>query len=209
MFSKLKEDLQMQQRKPTRLQNLQDGCPFIIEPLKEVFKLMYLIRGGDSTCKVQGYKQTDAGGYSPFIDFFAPATEVIYDEGRECLPIIEQGGVSIPKEYLNSILKEDKQDKQDKEHKEQVKSKTKKVKKMSIENVKQTRAGAGRPKKHSIQLPRHEEFTVSKIAAKFGVKKFVVNNEIAKIQRENPESIKVVGSMPQGKGKPAKVFKLV
>jgi hypothetical protein len=50
---------------------------------------------------------------------------------------------------------------------------------------------------------------VSKIAAKFGVKKFVVNNEIAKIQRENPESIKVVGSMPQGKGKPAKVFKLV
>lgn len=193
----------MQQRKPTRLQNLQDGCPFIIEPLKEVFKLMYLIRGGDSTCKVQGYKQTDAGGYSPFIDFFAPATEVIYDEGRECLPIIEQGGVSIPKEVLNSILNEKK------EEEKEVKPKTKKVKKMSIENVKQTRAGAGRPKKHSIELPRHEEFTVSKIAAKLGVKKFVVNNHIAKIQRENPESIKVVGSMPQAKGKPAKVFKLV
>jgi hypothetical protein len=203
MFSKLKEDSQMQQRKPTRLQNLQDGCPFIIEPLKEVFKLMYLIRGGDSTCKVQGYKQTDAGGYSPFIDFFAPATEVIYDEGRECLPIIEQGGVSIPKEVLNSILNEKK------EEEKEVKPKTKKVKKMSIENVKQTRAGAGRPKKHSIELPRHEEFTVSKIAAKLGVKKFVVNNHIAKIQRENPESIKVVGSMPQAKGKPAKVFKLV
>ena len=54
----------MQQRKATRLQNLQDGSPFIIEPLKEVFKVMYLIRGGDSTCKVQGYKQTEAGGYS-------------------------------------------------------------------------------------------------------------------------------------------------
>jgi len=205
MFSKLKEDSQMQQRKPTRLQNLQDGCPFIIEPLKEVFKLMYLIRGGDSTCKVQGYKQTDAGGYSPFIDFFAPATEVIYDEGRECLPIIEQGGVSIPKEYLNSILKEDKQDK---EHKEE-KPKTKKVKKMSIENVNNTKAGAGRPKKHSIELPRHEEFTVSKIAAKLGVKKFVVNNHIAKIQRENPDSLQVVGTLPQAKGKAAKVFKLV
>jgi hypothetical protein len=203
MFSKLKEDSQMQQRKPTRLQNLQDGCPFIIEPLKEVFKLMYLIRGGDSTCKVQGYKQTDAGGYSPFIDFFAPATEVIYDEGRECLPIIEQGGVSIPKEYLNTILNEKK------EEEKEVKPKTKKVKKMSIENVKQTGAGAGRPKKHSIQLPRHEEFTVSKIAAKFGVKKFVVNNEIAKIQRENPNSLQIVGTLPQAKGKPAKVFKLI
>ena len=193
----------MQQRKPTRLQNLQDGCPFIIEPLKEVFKLMYLIRGGDSTCKVQGYKQTDAGGYSPFVDFFAPATEVIYDEGRECLPIIEQGGVSIPKEYLNTILNEEK------EKKEEVKPKTKKVKKMSIENVKNTKAGAGRPKKHSIELPRHEEFTVSNIAAKLGVKKFVVNNQIAKIQRENPTSLQVVGTLPQAKGKAAKVFKLV
>ena len=193
----------MQQRKATRLQNLQDGSPFIIEPLKEVFKLMYLIRGGDSTCKVQGYKQTDAGGYSPFVDFFAPATEVIYDEGRECLPIIEQGGVSIPKEYLNTILNEEK------EKKEEVKHKTKKVKKMSIDNVKNTKAGAGRPKKHSIELPRHEEFTVSNIAAKLGVKKFVVNNQIAKIQRENPASLQVVGTLPQAKGKAAKVFKLI
>lgn len=193
----------MQQRKPTRLQNLQDGCPFIIEPLKEVFKLMYLIRGGDSTCKVQGYKQTDAGGYSPFIDFFAPATEVIYDEGRECLPIIEQGGVSIPKQYLNTILNEEK------EKKEEAKPKTKKVKKMKVETNENTKLGAGRPKKHSIELPRHEEFTVSNIAAKLGVKKFVVNNHIAKIQRESPDSIKVVGTMPQGKGKPARVFKLI
>jgi hypothetical protein len=205
MFSKHKEDLLMQPRKPTRLQNLQDGCPFIIEPLKEVFKLMYLIRGGDSTCKVQGYKQTDAGGYSPFVDFFAPATEVVYDEGRERLPIIEQGGVSIPKEYLNTILNEEKERKQE----DKVKEKPKKVKKMKIEIIEKTKAGAGRPKKHSIELPRHEEFTVSNIAAKLGVKKFVVNNHLAKIQRENPESIKVVGSMPQSKGKPAKVFKLI
>jgi hypothetical protein len=193
----------MQSRKPTRLQNLQDGSPFIIEPLREVFKLMYLIRGGDSTCKVQGYKQTDAGGYSPFIDFFAPATEVLYDEERQALPILEQGGVAIPKEYLNLILNEEK------EEKKQVKQKTKKVKKMNIEAIAKTNNGAGRPKKHSIELPHGEEFTVSKIAAKLGVKKFVVNNQIAKIQRENPDSIKVVGSMPQAKGKAARVFKLI
>jgi hypothetical protein len=203
MFSKLKEDLQMQQRRTTQLQNLQDGAPFIVESLQEVFKLMYLLRGGESTCKVQGYKQTDAGGYSPFVDFFAPAAMVSYDVERQKLPINKEGMITIPKEVLNTILNEKK------EEEKEVKPKTKKVKKMSIENVNNTKAGAGRPKKHSIELPRHEEFTVSKIAAKFGVKKFVVNNEIAKIQRENPESIKVVGSMPQGKGKPAKVFKLV
>ena len=193
----------MQQRRTTQLQNLQDGAPFIVESLQEVFKLMYLIRGGESTCKVQGYKQTDAGGYSPFVDFFAPAAMVSYDVERQKLPINKEGMITIPKEVLNTILNEKK------EEEKEVKPKTKKVKKMSIENVNNTKAGAGRPKKHSIELPRHEEFTVSKIAAKFGVKKFVVNNEIAKIQRENPESIKVVGSMPQGKGKPAKVFKLV
>jgi len=203
MFSKLKEDSQMQQRRTTQLQNLQDGAPFIVESLQEVFKLMYLIRGGESTCKVQGYKQTDAGGYSPFVDFFAPAAMVSYDVERQKLPINKEGMITIPKEVLNSILNEKK------EEEKEVKPKTKKVKKMSIENVNNTKAGAGRPKKHSIELPRHEEFTVSKIAAKLGVKKFVVNNHIAKIQRENPESIKVVGSMPQAKGKAAKVFKLI
>jgi len=205
MFSKHKEDSLMQQRKATRLQNLQDGSPFIIEPLKEVFKVMYLIRGGDSTCKVQGYKQTEAGGYSPFIDFFAPATEVVYDEERESLPILEQGGVSIPKEYLTTILNEEKEKKQE----DKVKQKPNKAKKMKIETIEKVKVGAGRPKKHSIQLPHGEEFTVSKIAAKLGVKKFVVNNQIAKIQRENPESIKVVGSISQGRGKAAKVFKLI
>jgi len=198
----------MQQRRTTQLQNLQDGAPFIVESLQEMFKLMYLIRGGESTCKVQGYKQTDAGGYSPFVDFFAPAAMVSYDVERQKLPINKEGMITIPKEILNTILKEDKQEKEHKEEKQE-KPKTKKVKKMSIENVKHTKAGAGRPKKHSIQLPRHEEFTVGHIAAKLGVKKFVVNNEIAKIQRENPESIKVVGSLPQAKGKAAKVFKLV
>jgi hypothetical protein len=203
MFSKLKEDSQMQQRRTTQLQNLQDGAPFIVESLQEVFKLMYLIRGGESTCKVQGYKQTDAGGYSPFVDFFAPAAMVSYDVERQKLPINKEGMITIPKEILNTILNEKK------EEEKEVKPKTKKVKKMNIENVKQTRAGAGRPKKHSIQLPRHEEFTVSKIAAKFGVKKFVINNEIAKIQRENPNALQVVGTLPQAKGKPAKVFKLI
>lgn len=192
----------MQQRRTTQLQNLQDGAPFIVESLQEVFKLMYLIRGGESTCKVQGYKQTDAGGYSPFVDFFAPAAMVSYDVERQKLPINKEGMITIPKEILNTILNEKK------EEEKEVKPKTKKVKKMSIENVKHTKVGAGRPKKHAIQLPRHEEFTVGHIAAKLGVKKFVINNEIAKIQRENPDAIQIVGTKPQGKGKPARVFKL-
>jgi hypothetical protein len=192
----------MQQRRTTQLQNLQDGSPFIVESLQEVFKLMYLIRGGESTCKVQGYKQTDAGGYSPFVDFFAPAAMVSYDVERQKLPINKEGMITIPKEILNTILNEKK------EEEKEVKPKTKKVKKMSIENVKHTKVGAGRPKKHAIQLPRHEEFTVGHIAAKLGVKKFVINNEIAKIQRENPDTIQIVGTKPQGKGKPARVFKL-
>ena len=123
------------------------------------------------------------------------------------MPILEQGGVSIPKEYLTTILNEEKE--KEKKQEDKVKQKPKKVNKMSIEIIEKVKAGAGRPKKHSIQLPHGEEFTVSRIAAKLGVKKFVVNNQIAKIQRENPESIKVVGSMSQGKGKAAKVFKLI
>jgi hypothetical protein len=192
----------MQQRRTTQLQNLQDGAPFIVESLKDTFKLMYLIRGGESTCKVQGYKQTDAGGYSPFVDFFAPAAMVSYDVERQKLPINKEGMITIPKEYLNTILNEKK------EEEKEVKPKTKKVKKMSIEIEEQVKMGAGRPKKHAIQLPRGEEFTVGHIAAKLGVKKFVINNEIAKIQRENPNALQVVGTMPQGKGKPARVFKL-
>ncbi len=194
----------MQQRRTTQLQNLQDGSPFIVESLQEVFKLMYLIRGGESTCKVQGYKQTDAGGYSPFVDFFAPAAMVSYDVERQKLPINKEGMITIPKEILNTILNEKKEE--EKEHKTK---KNRKALKMSIEIEEQVKNGAGRPKKHIIQLPRHEEFTVGNIAAKLGVKKFVINNEIAKIQRENPNALQVVGALPQAKGKPAKVFKLV
>jgi len=192
----------MQQRRTTQLQNLQDGTPFVIESLKETFKLMYLLRGGQSTCKVQGYKQTEAGSYSPFVDFFAPATMVSPDESREKLPINKDGILTIPKEYLNTILNEKK------EEEKEVKPKAKKVKKMSIEIEERVKIGAGRPKKHTIQLPRGEEFTVGNIAAKLGVKKFVINNEIAKIQRENPNALQVVGTLPQAKGKPARVFKL-
>lgn len=71
-----------------------------------------------------------------------------------------------------------------------------------------TKNAVGRPKKYSIELPHGEEFTVSNVAAKLGVKKFVINNEIARIQRETPDILQVVGSVPQGKGKPARVFKL-
>jgi hypothetical protein len=202
MYSRAKEVLQMPPRKSIRLQNLQDGDPFVIESLKSTYELMYLIRAGESTCKVQGYKQTDTGGYSPFVDFFSPATMVYYDNNRERLQLNKDGRLTIPKEYLNSILNEEEVEKETKP------KKNRKALKMSIENENPVKNGAGRPKKHRIQLPRGEEFTVGEIANKLGVKKFVINNEIAKIQRESPDILQVVGTLPQAKGKPARVFKL-
>jgi len=194
--------------KTSRLENLPDGAPFIIPALPDHFRLLYLVRGGQSTCKVQGYKKTDAGGYSPMIDFFAPATAVLYDNTRKQLPISKEGTISIPREYMAQVSSEVKEEKQEEK---KVNKKTKGVNKMSIETTTigiPTKNAVGRPKKYSIELPHGEEFTVSNVAAKLGVKKFVINNEIARIQRETPDILQVVGSVPQGKGKPARVFKL-
>jgi hypothetical protein len=203
MYLRQLEDLQMHSRKSVRLDNLVDGSPFTIPFLGDQYKLLYLVRGGDSTCKVQGYKRTDAGGYSPFSDFFSPGTEVVGDKTRNILSISKDGELSIPKEYVSEILSEKQEEKKVK--------KSKGVKKMSVETQSPVgvKNAVGRPKKHRIELPHGEEFTVSKIAEKLGVKKFVVNNEIARLQRETPESLQVVGSVPQGKGKPARVFKLI
>ena len=203
MYLRQLEDLQMHSRKSVRLDNLVDGSPFTIPFLGDQYKLLYLVRGGDSTCKVQGYKRTDAGGYSPFSDFFSPGTEVVADKTRNILSILKDGTLPIPKEYVSEILTEKQEEKKVK--------KSKGVKKMSIETQLPigTKNAVGRPKKHRIELPHGEEFTVSKIAEKLGVKKFVVNNEIARLQRETPESLQVIGSVPQGKGKPARVFKLI
>ena len=194
--------------KTSRLENLPDGAPFVIPALPDHFKILYLVRGGQSTCKVQGYKKTDAGGYSPMIDFFAPATAVLYDNTREQLPISKEGTISIPREYMSQVSSEAKEEKQEEK---KVNKKTKGVNKMSIETINMgipTKNVVGRPKKYNIELPHGEEFTVSNVAAKLGVKKFVINNEIARIQRETPDILQVVGSVPQGKGKPARVFKL-
>lgn len=203
MYLRQLEDLQMHSRKSVRLDNLVDGSPFTIPFLGDQYKLLYLVRGGDSTCKVQGYKKTEAGGYSPFSDFFSPGTEVVGDKTRNILSISKDGELSIPKEYVSEILSEKQEEKKVK--------KSKGVKKMSVETQSPVgvKNAVGRPKKHRIELPHGEEFTVSKIAEKLGVKKFVVNNEIARLQRETPESLQVVGSVPQGKGKPARVFKLI
>jgi hypothetical protein len=194
--------------KTSRLENLPDGAPFVIPALPDHFKILYLIRGGQSTCKVQGYKKTDAGGYSPMIDFFAPATAVLYDNTRKQLSISKEGTISIPREYMAQVSSEAKEEKQEEK---KVNKKTKGVNKMSIETINMgipTKNVVGRPKKYNIELPHGEEFTVSNVAAKLGVKKFVINNEIARIQRETPDILQVVGSVPQGKGKPARVFKL-
>ena len=142
------------------------------------------------------------------IDFFAPATAVLYDNTRKQLSISKEGTISIPREYMAQVSSEAKEEKQEEK---KVNKKTKGVNKMSIETITigiPTKNAVGRPKKYSIELPHGEEFTVSNVAAKLGVKKFVINNEIARIQRETPDILQVVGSVPQGKGKPARVFKL-
>jgi hypothetical protein len=194
----------MQSPKQVRLYNLVDGSPFTIPSLDDQYKLLYLVRGNDSTCKVQGYKKTEAGGYSPFSDFFSPGTEVLPDRTRKVLSTNKDGELSIPKEYVVEILNNNK--------KENQKTKTKGVKKMSvqmIDSIEETKKAVGRPKKHRIELPHGEEFTVSNIAERLGVKKFVINNEIARIQRQHPQELQIVGSMMRSKGKPARVFKLI
>ena len=189
--------------KRVRLYNLVDGSPFTIPFLDDQYKLLYLVRGNDSTCKVQGYKKTEAGGYSPFSDFFSPGTEVVPDRTRKVLNTNKDGELSIPKEYVVEILNNKQETK---------KPKTKGVKKMSVQMIdapEETKKSVGRPKKHRIELPHGEEFTVSNIAERLGVKKFVINNEIARIQREHPQDLQIVGSMMRSKGKPARVFKLI
>jgi hypothetical protein len=189
--------------KRVRLYNLVDGSPFTIPFLDDQYKLLYLVRGNDSTCKVQGYKKTEAGGYSPFSDFFSPGTEVVPDRTRKVLNTNKDGELSIPKEYVVEILTN---------RQETKKPKTKGVKKMSVQMIdapEETKKSVGRPKKHRIELPHGEEFTVSNIAERLGVKKFVINNEIARIQREHPQDLQIVGSMMRSKGKPARVFKLI
>lgn len=189
--------------KRVRLYNLVDGSPFTIPFLDDQYKLLYLVRGNDSTCKVQGYKKTEAGGYSPFSDFFSPGTEVVPDRTRKVLNTNKDGELSIPKEYVVEILTN---------RQETKKPKTKGVKKMSVQMIdapEETKKSVGRPKKYRIELPHGEEFTVSNIAERLGVKKFVINNEIARIQREHPQDLQIVGSMMRSKGKPARVFKLI
>lgn len=185
-------------KKTIRLDNLVDGTPFVVPSLEKEFRLMYLIRGGQSTCKVQGYKITESGGYSPFTGFFAPGTEVNFDKTRMSLPVSEKQEVLIPKEYINALL----------EKKQENKQENKKEKNMNTENN-NVKRGVGRPKKHRVNLPLDQEMTVAQMAKALGVEKFIINNEIARIKKEHPDKIEVVGKAPtQAKGKPAKVFKL-
>lgn len=196
----------MTSRKTIRLENLQDGSPFIVNGSENDFYCLYLVRGGDATCKVQGFKKTDAGNFTLFSDFFSPATEVYYDENRVPVTISKDGEISIPKEYTPVKEKELVEEKPtEKKEKKQAAKAFKPSNDMNNNNIKQK---AGRPKKHSVTLPKDIPFTIDEIAKTFGVKKFVINNEIARVKRENPLSIEIVGQKPYAKGKPAKVFKL-
>ena len=204
MSIRIKQNSQMHLRKKIKLKNLVDGSPFFIEGLEDQFKCLYLVRSGDSTCKVKGYKVTDAGGYSPFMDFFSPSTEVFPDNNREVLSINKDGDLSIPKELIP--------EKETKPEEPEKKRKTKAFKinnDMTTEPENQTKKGVGRPKKHKIELPKNKEFTVHALASELGVKKFVVNNELNKFKKENPDSFQIMGTVPCGKGKPARIFKLI
>lgn len=181
----------MNKNKYTHLKNLPDGSPFLVREDNEQFKYMYLIRGGDSTCKVQGFKKNEDKNYVLFVDFFSPATEVYSDMKRKILTINKNGLLSIPDEFNIS------------------QSNTKKEKKEKMNNT-TTKNSIGRPKKHRIVLPMNVEMTAKAMAEQLGVEKFVVNNELARIRKETPNKIQIVGSLNSttGKGKPAKVFKI-
>lgn len=195
----------MTSRKRIRLENLPDGAPFVIGGMENSFYCLYLVRGGDSTCKVQGFRKTDSGNFTHFSDFFSPATEVNYDDRRVMLSISKDGELSIPKEYLPVKEKEEVEKPENKKKEKAIKA-LKPTKDKDMNTIKQK---AGRPKKHSISLPKNKTFTIDEIAKTFGVKKFVINNEIARVKKENPSALEVVGSIPNAKGKPAKVFKLI
>jgi hypothetical protein len=172
------------------LSSLQDGSPFLFRSGSNEYVCMYLVRAGDSTCKVQGFKKTEAGNYSAFADFFSPATEVYYDANRKQLTINKNGLLSIPREEWETFG---------------VGSENKKEKKED-----KPKGGArGRPKKHKLDLPVGKEMTTSQMAEQLGVKKFVVSNEIAKIKKQTPSRILELNSVLNKKGKPAKVFKIL
>jgi hypothetical protein len=208
MFTKtILEDLQMILRKRVKLESLPDGSPFLIGGMENDFYCLYLVRGGDSTCKVQGFKRSDSGNFTHFLDFFSPATEVNYDDSRVMLTISKDGELSIPKEY-QPVKDKDKEEteKPEKKKKQKAIKALKPIKDNDMNTIKQK---AGRPKKHTISLPKNQTFTIDEIAKTFGVKKFVINNEIARVKKENPSALQIVGSLPNTKGKPAKVFKLI
>ncbi len=203
--------------KRTQLFSLQDGSPFTMPSCPE-FKYLYLVRGGDCTCRVSGYKQNDTGTYVGFTDFFSPATEVVHDSDRG--PMIKDGDgvLSISpaeknREIPNSISQqEDEQEVKPKKIKQQKKMEN--VIETAIEPTTEIstptkEAGQrGRKRKHFISLPTNAEFTVAEVALKLGVEKFVIANEIAKIKKATPDSIELVRTISGGKGKPVSVYKL-
>ena len=205
--------------KRTQLLSLQDGTPFTLPSCPE-FKYMYLVRGGDCTCRVQGYKLNENGVYMGFSEFFSPATEVLHDSSRLPMHKDKDGFLSIvpqdkAKEALNNPLdikskKVDNEEVKEKKQKEKKKQKKlKKAHKMNVETIENTEKPIrGRKRKYFIELPHNEEFTVSEVAKKLGVKNFVVSNEITKLKKEFPDCIELIRTVTGGKGKPARVYKL-
>ena len=174
----------MNTNKYSLLKNLDSGDPFIFRG-SEVFRNMFLVHSSDSRCVVKGEKafNTPSGElkWEPFTDSCAPDAEVFYDSAREKMEFEEESGVESTMEPT---------------------AKARAVK------VDAEPAKRGRKQLHSISLPIDTEFTVAQVAADLKVEKYVVNNEVARIKKASPSSVKEVRTITKGRGKPAKVFKI-
>lgn len=165
-----------------KLSNLGNGTPFIFRS-RTPFRDMYLMKAGDSRCVVAGERRTETG-WEKFEDSCAPASEVYHDSSRPNAEFYEDGSVRLPSKTNNEQIIEQ-------------------------ENEDHTDMQRGRKRIHNIALPINEDFTVAGIAATLGIEKYVVNNELARIQRETPDRLTKGASVQGGRGKPATVFKLL
>jgi predicted transcriptional regulator len=215
--------------KIVKLAFLPDGAPFTLPCSGDTFKNLYLIKSGDCTCRVAGFRAkvkddgTLSNNYEKFSDFFAPGAEVIYDDTRQNLKFDDKGNYVIAGLDLGGNL-----DDTEKVENNKVSKKSKgKNKNMdtntnnannTIDDTNDTnivnavpKGKRGRARKHFVELPKNREFTAAQLATELGVEKFAVNNEITKMKKLNPASVVTVRTEKNssGKGKPTSVFKII
>lgn len=70
-----------------KLNSLKEGSPFLF-PQNEHFKFLYLIKSGNSRCRIKGFKKINSAVWEGFEDDCSPDAEVIKDNGRDEIEII-------------------------------------------------------------------------------------------------------------------------